>query len=144
LNITKWSLELVADEDFEVVGNSSSPQDVYEVCKRLKLDRMPEEHIWILLTDSALNVIGVSEVSHGGISGSYLDPPNIFKRALLANARSIIMVHNHPSGDTSPSDIDFDITRRVRDAGRKIGIELLDHVIVSHKGYTSMKEGGWI
>ena len=105
---------------------------------------MPEEHIFILLTDSALNVIGVSEVSHGGISGSYLDPSNIFKRALLANARSIIMVHNHPSGDTSPSDIDFDITRRVRDAGRKIGIELLDHVIVSHKGYTSMKEGGWI
>jgi DNA repair protein RadC len=68
--------------------------------------------------------------------------PEVFKPAILANASSVILVHNHPSGDTNPSETDILITKRLRDAGEILGIEVVDHVIIGKGGHTSLKTIG--
>lgn len=97
--------------------------------------------MYVLFLSNRLEIVGISEVAHGGVSEMYVDVSNIFKRALLCNAKNIILAHNHPSGGTiRPSNQDLALTERVRDAGNVIGIDLLDHMIVSTDGYYSMLE----
>ena len=90
------------------------------------------------------NVItSIFELSHGSVNSSIFSVREIFQKALLANAVSIILMHNHPSGVTDPSIEDVEVTRRAVEAGRIIGIEVLDHIIVGD-GFCSLKEKGRI
>lgn len=79
-------------------------------------------------------------VSKGNLNSSIVHPREIFKRAVLNNAASIICMHNHPSGDPTPSQNDIDITKRIDEAGELMGIPLLDHVIIGDGTYISLKE----
>jgi DNA repair protein RadC len=88
-------------------------------------------------------VIGVFEISHGNVNSSVLGTREVFQKALLANAVSIILMHNHPSGDPTPSRQDIEVTKKVAEAGNLIGIELLDHIIIGDS-YTSLKEKGYL
>ena len=81
-------------------------------------------------------------MSTGSLNSSIVHPREIFKRAVLQNAASIIICHNHPSGDPTPSQEDINTTKRIYDAGKILGIELLDHVIIGDNKYTSLKEKG--
>lgn len=83
-------------------------------------------------------------VSIGSLSGSIVHPREVFKIAILSNAYAILLVHNHPSGDTTPSSEDEKITKRLKGAGEIIGIPLIDHVIIGNQSYTSMKELGYL
>ena len=87
--------------------------------------------------DSKGKVVGVHEVSHGDLNSAPVHPREVFKRALLNNASSIIVSHNHPSGDPTPSDCDRILTERLVEAGKLIGIAVLDHIILGDDIYHS-------
>ena len=100
-----------------------------------------EKEVLILISLNIKNMImGVQEISRGSTSYSLVSPKEIFKTALLHNAEGIIMVHNHPSGDNTPSKPDIEVTKRISQAGNLLAIPLLDHIIVSDTGFLSIKE----
>ena len=94
---------------------------------------------------NAKNVItSVFELSHGNVNSSIVSVREMYQKALLANAVNIIVMHNHPSGDPSPSREDIEVTKRMVEAGKIIGIDILDHLIIGDKSYTSLKEKGYL
>lgn len=105
------------------------------------LDR---EHFRVLLLNTKNQVVGVDEVSVGTLNYSAVHPRELFRRAIKRSAASVILVHNHPSGDPTPSREDIEITGRLVEAGRIIGIQVLDHIIVGEKRFVSLKAEGLI
>lgn len=103
-----------------------------------------EEHMKLLLLNTKARLIGETEVSKGTVNASIVSPRELFIEALQKNAVSIILLHNHPSGDPEPSREDILITKKVQEAGWMIGIELLDHIIIGNNCYVSLKEKGYI
>ena len=93
-----------------------------------------EERMYIIALSTKGDVIGYIEHSKGSLNSSLVDVAGIFKFALLCNACSIILTHNHPSGSTTPSQEDIEVTRRVKDAGNLLGVPLLDHIITTPTG----------
>ena len=104
-------------------------------------DIQTEEYLHMLCFDSAMHLIGVFEISHGTVNASLVSPREIFQKALLCNAVQIILVHNHPSGDVSPSKQDMTITQQVKESGSLLCVPLLDHIIIGN-GYFSFYEKG--
>lgn len=104
--------------------------------------RMPaEEYLYLLAMDTKNVLIGIFEVSHGNVNTGFLGPREIFIRSLLCGAVGIILVHNHPSGDPSPSKEDLAVTNRIACCGELLGVKLLDHVIIGgDRQYRSLKE----
>ncbi len=99
-----------------------------------------QEHFKIVLVNSKNRVIKVETVTVGILDSSIIHPREVFKSAVKANAASVILAHNHPSGDPAPSPDDVDTTKRLTDAGKLMGIEVLDHVIIGEKSYYSFKD----
>ena len=101
------------------------------------------EQVISLLLDAKGGVIGLNVVSIGDLSSAIIHPREVFKAAILANACSIILAHNHPSGDPSPSPEDIAVTRKIAQAGEILAIDLLDHVVIGNADRcTSLKERG--
>ena len=86
-------------------------------------------------------IIGVFEISHGSVNSSIVSAREVFQKALLANAVSILLMHNHPSGDPSPSREDIEVTKRLVEAGKILNVQVLDHIIIGDS-YVSLKEKG--
>lgn len=86
------------------------------------------------------NILGYAQISSGGLSGTVCDPRIVFQYALKLNASGIILAHNHPSGSLKPSRADISLTDKIRDAGKLLDIDLIDHLIVSEVGYWSWLE----
>ena len=103
-----------------------------------------QEQFKILLLNRANRVIGIYEVSSGGMSGTVADPKLIFSTALKAGASSIILSHNHPSGNLKPSQADIALTQKIIKAGSFLDIAVLDHVIITSEGYFSFQDEGII
>ena len=99
------------------------------------------EQAKILLLDRSLRVLGVSDISTGGVTGTVVDPKIVFVTALKANATAIVLAHNHPSGSLKPSRFDRLLTDRVTEIGKLLEIELADHLIISNEGYYSFSDG---
>lgn len=119
----------------------SSPKDVFPIVEKY-LNGADREHL-VLLTLNIKNVIiNISTVSIGSLNSSIVHPREVFKPAILSNAAAIIMAHNHPSGDVTPSKEDINITHRIKEGGKLLGIQLLDHIIIGDYTYTSLKEKG--
>ncbi|MGX5690275.1 JAB domain-containing protein [Arcticibacter tournemirensis] len=102
------------------------------------------EQFKILLLNRANKVLGIFEVSTGGMAGTIADPKLIFSTALKACASSIILAHNHPSGNLKPSQADINLTRKVKEGGCLLDIAVLDHVILSAEGFYSFADEGLI
>src|SRR5882762_1428059 len=100
------------------------------------------EQFKTVFLNRANKVLGLLEVSTGGVSGTVADPKVIFVAAIKANASSFLVAHNHPSGNLSPSKSDIDLTRKLRDGGKLLEIQLLDHLIVTVEGYYSFADEG--
>lgn len=100
------------------------------------------EEMSILLLNRANKVLGFAKISIGGTTGTVVDTKVIFQTALKANANAIILCHNHPSGNLSPSEADIKITKNVREAGKIMEINLLDHLIITDEGYYSFADEG--
>jgi DNA repair protein RadC len=98
----------------------------------------------ILILNSANNLIRDVQISEGILNSSLVHPREVFKSAILESAASIILLHNHPSGEAEPSQEDKNITRRLLEAGKLIDIPVLDHIIIGQRKYFSFREAGLI
>lgn len=99
-----------------------------------------QENLKLLLLNTKSRLIGTTDISKGTVNASIISPRELFVEALQKNAVYIILLHNHPSGDPTPSGADICVTNKIRSAGEMIGIELLDHIIIGDNCYFSMKE----
>jgi len=117
----------------------SGSRDVFEYFQNNLADN-PYEEFWVLLLTRANKIIKKSSISQGGIAGTVADPKKIFKTALENNASSIILCHNHPSGNIKPSEADIKLTKKLKDAGLLLDISVLDHVIVGDNTYFSFAD----
>jgi DNA repair protein RadC len=120
------------------IGSST---DVYEAIRPYLMD-LQHEQFWVLLLNRANEVIRPQQISIGGVSGTVADPKIIFKAAIEHLASSIILVHNHPSGNLTPSQADKDLTKKVKEGGRTLDIPVLDHLIFSDNGHFSFADEG--
>lgn len=120
--------------------NSSS--DAYQACSLFWPGFDHVEYFYVLYLNRSNKLLGVHQVSKGGFTGTVIDVRVIFQVALKACATSIIAAHNHPSGNLTPSDADIQITRKIRDAGKILDIQLLDHIIVTSESYHSLADNG--
>lgn len=100
------------------------------------------EQFKILLMNTANRVLGIYELSTGGVAGTVADPKLIFSAALKANASGIILSHNHPSGNLKPSQADINLTRKIDEGGKILDVRVLDHLIMTPDGYYSFKDEG--
>ncbi len=100
------------------------------------------EQFKVMLLNRANRVLGIVEISTGSSSGTVADPKIIFASALKANASSLIMAHNHPSGNLAPSQSDIQLSRKVREGGKYLEIQVLDHIIITEEGFLSMADEG--
>lgn len=100
------------------------------------------EESYVLLLNRANKPLGFSRISIGGTTGTVVDTKVIFQIALKANAHSIILCHNHPSGNLKPSDLDIKLTKTIRDAAKTMEIPLIDHLIITKEGYYSFADEG--
>ena len=116
------------------------PEDVYDACRGLRSRRFEEFHV--LLLNARHEVMRRVLVSRGSLNASIVHPREVFRPAILASAASIVLVHNHPSGDPEPSEEDLAITRRLAQAGELLGIAVLDHVIIAKQGFVSLRARG--
>ena len=132
-------IELVREKSAKLGPQIKTPEDVYKLLTDLRYkDR---EHFLVLCLNTRNRVICINTVSIGSLNASLVHAREVFKPAILVNACSIILVHNHPSGETEPSENDRETTRKIADAGKVLGIEMLDHVIIGSSGWESIKSG---
>ncbi|MHB0886074.1 MAG: RadC family protein [Bacillota bacterium] len=116
-----------------------SPKDAEAVVAE-RLRYQEQEHFLVVLLNTKHHVLGVETVSVGGLSSSVVHPRDIFKSPVRRNAAAVILAHNHPSGDPTPSREDIDVTKRLAEAGKLLGIEVLDHIVVGDNRYVSFRE----
>lgn len=120
-----------------------SPEDgadyVMEEMRQLK-----QEHFVVLFLDTKNQVIHQQTIFIGSLNASIVHPREVFREAVRRSAASIICAHNHPSGDPTPSQEDIQVTRRLVEAGKMMGIELLDHIIIGDRKFVSLKEKGYV
>jgi DNA repair protein RadC len=118
--------------------NVSSPQEAWEVVRE-RLGAGAAERLVVLLLDARNRVVRIAEVSSGTLTACIVHPREVFAPAILSNAASIIVAHNHPSGDTTPSDADLDLRDRLEEAGEILGVPVADFLIVTDEGFRSLK-----
>ena len=130
-----------AEEAREEHDRFRTPRDVYERM-RFTLRDLPHEEFHVLLLNTQNQILRDLQVTRGTLDASLVHPREVFRAAISEAAAALILVHNHPSGDPSPSAEDRAVTRQLRAAGSLIGIEVLDHVIVGEGRYVSFVESG--
>lgn len=122
-----------------------SPDDVARFGRNvLNLDMQTEEYLYMICMNNKNHITSVFELSHGNVNSSIFSVREMFQKALLANAVNVILMHNHPSGDCTPSREDIEVTKRAVEAGKIIGINVLDHLIIGDILFTSLKEKGYL
>ncbi len=130
---------------YELPREIRSPEGAYKAITTItNVQEEAQEVFGILILNTKNKIVAVHEISRGSLNTSVVHPREVFKPAVLHNAAAIICFHNHPSGDTEPSRDDIEITNRLVEAGKIMGIEILDHIIVGDDRYTSLKERGVI
>lgn len=123
------------------INRSTDAHDIF----RLSWDETKIEFVEqfkVMLLNRANKVLGIFELSTGGVSGTVADPKLIFAAALKGVASGLILAHNHPSGNLRPSQSDIDLTRKIKEGGKFLEIQLLDHIIITSEGYYSFADEG--
>jgi DNA repair protein RadC len=153
MRVTKYKTRLTVDrkavleKDYsvnypELDNVMNSPEKIVQLAKGfLRMHEETEEYMYMICLNTKLMMTGLFEISHGNVNSSVVGTREVFQKALLGNAVSIILMHNHPSGDCTPSIQDIEVTKRLVEAGKIIGVEVLDHIIIG-KHYCSLREKG--
>lgn len=152
MRITTYDTELQDDyrnvlvkefsKNYPTEDKLNNPEIIsHMMCEIFRADRKAEEHIWAIAFTKKCNLIGIFDVSHGTASASLLSTREIFVRLCLCGAVQFVLVHNHPSGDTTPSKADIEVTERMKKAGQLMNIPCMDHIIIGKNGsYYSFAE----
>lgn len=135
------SRRLESSPDESEKPSIKSPQDTIKIVKN-RLKGKKKEHFLVLSLDTRNHLINCKPVSMGSLDSSIVHPREVFKEAISSTAASVIFVHNHPSGDPTPSKEDIKLTKRLVEVGEIVGINVLDHIIVCDKEFLSMKGEG--
>ena len=141
----KYDVRLVQEHSglYDLDKKITSSGQAADICRQLyDMHELSYEKMVMLTLNTQHNVVGCFEVSRGTVDESAIYPREIATRALLTNAKAVILAHNHPSGSTNPSKADMDVTRKVKDVLTMLGINLLDHIIVAHDRTYSMADHG--
>lgn len=126
-------------EERKKFNSVTSPDELFEILKN-KITSYSKEHFYVISLDTRNNFIGADEISVGTLTASLVHPRETFESAIKRHAAQIIVAHNHPSGETDPSEDDIKITKRLVDAGKIMGINVLDHIIFTKTSYYSFKD----
>jgi len=125
-----------------------NPEDVFNIMKEVyrtndEFDK-DREQLYLMCVDARMNLLSLDLISLGTINESLISPREIYRTALSKNAVSVILIHNHPSGSSEPSEEDITATVRVKEAGNILGIALQDHIVIGDNNFTSMRALGLI
>ena len=142
LSAIELGRRLMTAELRERLSFTSPEQIAAYFMPRLKDEK--QENVWILLLDGKCRVLHEEKIYEGTVRASLISPREIFITALEKEAVYLFLLHNHPSGDPTPSNDDFSMTVRIRDSGKLVGIELLDHIIIGDQTYVSFCEKGFM
>lgn len=140
----KAAFELANRKDLELdipPFTVNNPQTLVKIIRATIKDKA-KEHFKLVLLNTRNQVTGIVPISVGTLNASLVHPREVFKEAIHGNAASVILVHNHPSNDPEPSDEDMRLTRRMIEAGNIMGIEVLDHIIITKNDFLSLKARG--
>ncbi|MDK2770766.1 MAG: DNA repair protein RadC [Flavobacterium sp.] len=129
------------EEEVIELKKITSSKAVFDIMQPL-IGELPHEEFWVLFLNNSNKVIYKTQISKGGITGTVVDIRIVFKLALEHNATSIILSHNHPSGKLQASEADIQITKKIKEAGKNLDIQVLDHVIITEKSYYSFVDEG--
>jgi DNA repair protein RadC len=119
----------------------ASPQDVANLLTP-EMALLTQESLRVLLLNTRNQVLSISEIYKGNVNTAVIRAAEVFRDAVKENCPSVIVVHNHPSGDPTPSDDDIKVTRQLQQASQLLDIELLDHIVLAQSGFVSLKEQG--
>lgn len=142
-------LMCVKEKEVAYTMKGMRANSAHEIAKTIQTvfstDYLPEEHMFVISMNAKCHINGIFDMAHGQITACTVNVGDVLKRVLLTNGSHFIVAHNHPSGDATPSQADFDITRQLIDAGTLIGIPLSDHVVIGENEYVSIREmkGDW-
>ena len=139
------SMSAIAESEQALSNQLDNPAAIYEACADMKL--LSQEVLRVILLDARFRHFSTIEITKGIVNESLAHPREIFRPVIALSAYGFVLVHNHPSGDATPSDADFRLTRRLNEAARILQINMLDHVVVGQPiagrpGYFSFKEAG--
>lgn len=126
-------------KDFDI----KDPQSVVKAIRASIKDKA-KEHFKLILLNARNKIIGISTISIGSLNASIVHPREVFKDAIIHGAYSVVLAHNHPSGDTEPSEDDLMITKKLVESGKILGVEVIDHLIICKNNFYSFKERGLI
>ncbi|MFN8282270.1 MAG: DNA repair protein RadC [Chitinophagales bacterium] len=128
-----------ASSEVMVQDKIITSKDVFRMMSPILSD-LKHEEFWVIYLNRNNRFISKQKISSGGVAGTVSDPKIIFNIALKELASSIVLCHNHPSGNLQPSEADISMTKKIRQAGEFLDIRLLDHIIIAHQNYTSMAD----
>ena len=129
------------EEDTIELKKITSSKAVFDIMQPV-IGELPHEEFWVLYLNNSNKVIYKAQLSKGGITGTVVDIRIIFKMAFEQNATGLILSHNHPSGKLMASEADLKITKRIKEAGQTLEIQVLDHIIITENGYLSFQDEG--
>jgi DNA repair protein RadC len=144
VTIPQYGVRLVKESEFKYFSNKvTGAAAVCELLRTIGLDEKANEEFYSVYLNTKNHVLGIEMISRGTLNSSLVHPREVFKGALLANANSIILAHNHPSGSVEPSVADRSVTKILANAGNLLDVKVLDHVIIGSKGgFFSFAESG--
>ncbi|SHG24783.1 DNA repair protein radc [Fodinibius roseus] len=141
-SLAEVKLKYKNNQPIESFSEITSPEKAEQVLREIwdtDSIQLKEEFI-VLLLNNAKKLLGWSKISSGGTTATIVDPATVFQVALLANATSIILAHNHPSGNINPSQADKNLTKRIKESGKMLGISVEDHLILTLETCISFRE----
>ncbi|MEI6639990.1 MAG: JAB domain-containing protein, partial [Chlorobium sp.] len=144
VTIPRYGIRLVRESQIIYTKGINGAEMVVGLCKTIGLQERASEELHVFYLNTKNDVIGMELVSKGTLNASLVHPREVFKGALLANANSIMVVHNHPSGNPEPSRADRDVTTKLIEAGNILDINLLDHIIIGNNQHFSFFSHGLI
>jgi len=127
------------------LGNAGNSKSAYEIANNIYSGLSDDqEHFCIMFLDSGNNITGFKVLFSGGMNAATVDLKVVFRNALLFGARSLILVHNHPSNTLNASQEDIEITQEIKQAGKLLGVKILDHIVLTNNSYLSMADKAMI
>ncbi len=129
--------------NYPSIDRLDSPEKIVEVMNSIfHMDTLAEEYVYLIVMNTKCALLGVFEISHGTVNTSLMNPREVLIKALLCSGVSCALIHNHPSGDSTPSSEDIKVTKRLKEVFDLVGLTFMDHLIIGNAEYLSFKEKG--